>query len=175
MLVAVGQQAIALDAASGAERWATDSGFGQSAIAIADRVVYVLDLNDGLAARDLQTGEATWTFDVIGAGFFTNLAVSETRVVAVNARFAYGLDPADGSLSWTLGEDERTRFSVPVIADDVVYFFADDRGLVAHDIDSGAEQLRVDIPEAARQQGPPLPFGDLVVFFDVTGALRAYR
>ena len=62
-----------------------------------------------------------------------------------------------------------------MIAHGIVYVFADGRGLVAHDLETGMERLRVEIPRDARPHGLPLPFGHAVLVFESTGALRAYR
>ncbi len=99
------------------------------------------------------------------------------RAAMVNSRYAYGIDLSDGKLVWTLGTDTPGMFSQPVIAGDVVYFIRANRGLVAHDLQTGAERLHVALPQPWRQQHYPVPIGDRVVVFDwaSAGAMRVYR
>ena len=178
LVVGVGGAVIALDAGTGTRQWSAEGGFLIDAIALDGDRAYVVDLNRGLGAYALQTGAEQWRYRpgvTEASGFTQDLALAGGRVVLVNERYALGLDKADGSLAWALGKEDRFRFSQPVIAGDVVYFVRDDLTLVAYDLSSGDQLLRLDLPQRAREAGPPLPFGDIVLLVDRDRVLRAYR
>jgi outer membrane protein assembly factor BamB len=165
--------AVALDLRTGATLWVTEPRHSVHAVAVADGVAYVEERGLGLTARAVTTGETLWIAERLEVD---HLAIGNGRIVAIGARRAYGLDPEDGSVVWTLGEAERTTFGQPAIADGVVYILTD-HGLFAHALDDGAELLRVE-DDDLDLRGPsrgPLPFGDVVLVYDYGGGLHAYR
>jgi len=165
---------MALDLRTGATRWVTEPRHTVHSVAASGGVAYIEERGLGLTARAIVTGETPWIADGLE---IDHLAVGDGRIVATGARRAYGLDPADGSVVWTLGEAERTTFGQPAIADEVAYLLTD-RGLVAHALDDGTELLRVhddDLDLSVLRGRAPLPFDDLLLVFDHGGVLRAYR
>jgi outer membrane protein assembly factor BamB len=125
---------IALDAATGDERWRFATGSVEAAQAVVDRVVYIgATLNDGMNGAvyslDAATGKEIWRFatplpiygsspavvdGVVYAGSFSG------EIVAVNA--------VDGEEQWRVKVDlegdagRRHILSSPAVVDGVIYF-----------------------------------------------------
>ena len=168
VLLGIEGAAVALSADSGRTRWSVPA---RRALAVAalDDVAYVADA-DQLIARDLGTGADRWTYR--GTTTIETIAVDGGRVVGSGGRRAFGLDPDDGTVTWTLSGEGTTVYSQPVIVGEVVYIVAGQSSLVAIDLDDGQERLRIPVP---RMREPPASIGDMVLAIDDTGALRAYR
>ena len=166
---------VALNAATGEILWTVETKFGVSSVAISGDTVYTDEISTGVVSRDLGTGDARWTASETSAGVRGTLAVGDNRVVAVGTHALFGIDPVDGTVTWTTPEGESTSFSQPSIAGDVAYTITEGQQLMAYDLATGDELLRLDLPAAARAQGAPLPLGNRLAIFDVNGTLRVYR
>ena len=61
-----GKLLLALDAATGRERWRVERGTSFTALAIANQLVYVGNTDRFFRAFDDQPGEGRWTFEADG-------------------------------------------------------------------------------------------------------------
>ncbi|MFB6164303.1 MAG: PQQ-binding-like beta-propeller repeat protein [Haloarculaceae archaeon] len=126
VLQPVGGAVVALDAATGDERWRTSADL-DTGVTVADGAAYVAGRGyDGpttLYALDLATGEARWTHDLPG-GRGAGIGASQPAVVDGTVYVAHGalaaLAAADGTELWTASYDSGVA-GAPTVVDGTAY------------------------------------------------------
>ena len=144
---------VALDAATGIERWRIERGpwLGPpGAAAYADGAVFVGtrepdgELRPVLRALEAATGEERWGLPLPGAVFpdewLIPLAAGGVVYVAALDGHAYALDAATGQQRWRV-EVGNVSFQQPALADGVLVFLHEE-GLLALDAATGHERWR---------------------------------
>lgn len=177
------RRVVALDAATGTQRWETplDLNFAGGISADADRVY--LGMEGGVVqARDAGTGAPAWTARIGGRISAPPTAMSD-RVYATNSDgVVTALNAGDGSEIWS--RDVKSAILTQVAeADGVAYFGTNDGYLHALDAATGAEKWKEQSPERRPVvPGPyvpamgttPVVAGDLLLYFngDALNALK---
>jgi eukaryotic-like serine/threonine-protein kinase len=135
----------ALDAASGAKKWAYQTGSPVYSPAVVDGVVYVDSYGGNLYALDAVSGAKKWAYH-IGSYFYSSPAVAN-GVVYIGSEDGnlYALDAASGAKKWayhTPGSTPGSRgySSSPAVAGGVVYVGSGDGNLYALDAATGAKK-----------------------------------
>lgn len=120
---------IALDAATGAERWRASIGSaGYQSPAVLDGVVYIGSAGGRVHAIDAGSGDERWVFSAPNPGetlTSASVAAADGLVFfATNRGLLYALDATNGQERWhnTVGGESPTT---PVVAEGVVYVGAD--------------------------------------------------
>ncbi|HEU0003570.1 MAG TPA: PQQ-binding-like beta-propeller repeat protein [Ktedonobacteraceae bacterium] len=132
----------ALDAASGAKKWAFWTGGSQVADvpAVVDGVVYIGSLESHtLYALDAATGKKKWSYQTRDSIVSSPTVVGGVVYVGSDDNTLYALDAATGARKWTY----RTRGSIessPAVAGGVVYFGSFDGNVYALDATTGARK-----------------------------------
>jgi len=146
-------QVLAIDAASGDERWVSDGvsldGPRPTHLSADAEGVYVTGGDGTVWAFDAAGGSLDWTVnhytpDETGSVKPEQPAVVGPDNVYIGGYNLHALSRADGSEQWAIGEQYDTRDTV-AYADGEVYQ-AFDPGLVAYDPADGSELWSVEIP-----------------------------
>jgi outer membrane protein assembly factor BamB len=127
----------ALDAATGAQLWATRAGSNiQSSVAVADGRVFAGAEDDKLYAFDAASGSVLWTGTT--GGFVNSSPAVAEGVVYVGSADAklYAFNAANGQLLWSTATGGAI-YSSPAVANGVVYVGSDDSNVYALDAESG--------------------------------------
>lgn len=155
---------VALDTATGAERWRADLGSphvripngpfpGGSGVAVVVTMGGAA-VNATILGLDATTGAEMWSTPGPNVGY----AADGDVVVAARGPAAY--DRATGAPRWTASvTDTDLLYADPVIADDLVVV-GTNRGAVAFALDSGAERWR-----STQVRGVPAGAGDGVLVY----------
>jgi outer membrane protein assembly factor BamB len=139
-----GKYLLAVDSTSGEELWRIQRDEPFTALAVANRMIYVGNFDGSFYAYDQQTGEEKWSFRA-GGIFWAGPAVEQDTVYAGNDDMVYALNTQTG--------EERWRFQMAgqgvsdlTISDGVLYvsdssheFPRGPRHLYALDAQSGEE------------------------------------
>ncbi|HET9672280.1 MAG TPA: PQQ-binding-like beta-propeller repeat protein, partial [Actinomycetota bacterium] len=157
-------------------------------IAVDDEAAYVADVDGGVTALELTSGEQRWTVDVgttvagavtvDGGRLYVSTIGSRTEPSAV-----VSLDARTGEELWRTGEDDEVAglVSTPVLAGDALVVL-EATGVLSLDPSDGAVRWRTDVVNPVRN--PPFPFqgtatptvaadGDVVVAVDASGRVFA--
>jgi eukaryotic-like serine/threonine-protein kinase len=143
----------AFNATTGRSRWAASSGPGSAsgvdfAPVVAYGAVYVTGWDGVLYAFDSATGATRWTTDLgTSKGFLATggypLVVADGSVY-VNVHGISAFDATTGRTRWTaptggapLSDSGLTSYSMPVVANGVVYIGGDDAAVHAFDMTTG--------------------------------------
>jgi outer membrane protein assembly factor BamB len=112
-------QLVAIDPATGADRWAADFAAPVVSSALDDGVLYVWDVSNTLTALDATTGEETWQTAVPSSADTTMPeaipAVGEDVVVMVDAGgTVHAFDRASGEVAWSVPgfDGAHTRLTI---------------------------------------------------------------
>jgi len=138
----------ALDAATGAQRWAFQAGVDplihnqqgfQSSAAIAGGTVYVGCRDGHLYAIDLRAGTERWHVDTAGSWVVSSPAVARGRVIFATSDTAryHVVDAATGAPAQALGSTQAYVFGSPTVAGDTVLLGVLNGTLEARDRDDG--------------------------------------
>jgi outer membrane protein assembly factor BamB len=115
-----GRLLLALDSATGKERWRAERDTPFTALAVANQLVYVGNTDHYFRAYDQQTGEESWKFQAQGE-FWSAPAIDKNIVYVGNSdQFVYALDAQTAEQLWAFKTAGRA-VSEPVVADGVVY------------------------------------------------------
>lgn len=147
-----GDDLVALDAATGTERWRAslfDEGVGSSP-AVAGDTLLVGAWGTGLAGVAMATGEQRWRRTVGGPRFGFGAVVGETAYLSAGYSLLLALDTTDGAERWSY--DTARPVDRPDYPDDVTLpayengtvYYGNLAGLVALDAETGDEQWRLD-------------------------------
>jgi outer membrane protein assembly factor BamB len=147
----------------------------RSTPSVAEGRVHVYDAQMVLHTLDVATGEELWRQDVqaqhggrpIKWQNGSSPLVDGGRVLVCGGgagRTFLAFDAATGELRWAAG-DERMTHATPVVAElhgvrQVIFFVQS--GLVALDVESGAELWRADYPYRTSSAASPVVHGDVV-------------
>ncbi|MFM9106491.1 MAG: PQQ-binding-like beta-propeller repeat protein [Chloroflexota bacterium] len=156
---------VALDAASGAERWRRDLGgyVARSAAAADGDSAYVAS-GYWLSAVSLVDGTLRWQAPIRFAGPSAPLMDRERVILATQEGSVYAFRPADGSQVW-VRHSEGMVFGSVALADGRVYF-GNERGQVfALDAGTGSEVWRTQAGAGIRG-APAISGGTLFVATD---------
>ena len=115
-----GKRLLALDSGSGIEIWHTELDTLFLALAVADGLVYLGNMDRFLRAFDQNTGQEVWKFEA-GGEFWSAPAIAEDILYAGNVdKYIYALDSLTGKILWSF-ETGGDAVSEPILADGVVY------------------------------------------------------
>lgn len=133
---------LALDAATGDQRWQADLGdyIVRASPAVADGSVYV-GAGFSLVALDASNGKERWRFQTRYAGDSSPAVVAGTVYVGTQEGYVYAVDAQTGIERWHF-EADGLVFSSPAVADGSVFFGSDDGNLYAVDAKSGQQLWR---------------------------------
>jgi outer membrane protein assembly factor BamB len=139
---------VALDRATGVERWRYALNGSITDLAFADGTVYAGSLDGGVLALDAATGKGRWRFQADLEPDTTStveaLAVAGGTVYANAATTLYAVDAKTGDEVWrdtAPNKDSDFGSSSPTVAGGVVYIHAGD-GIHGFDAQTGAERWR---------------------------------
>ena len=118
----VGNEAIALDEATGAEIWTQDiHGWSTSTPAVHDGRVYIGSDDHNIYALDAGTGAYVWSFPT-GAQVWSAPAVADGKVFAGSLdHIVYALNEAAGALVWSYDTSTSRILGSPAVADGKVF------------------------------------------------------
>ena len=111
---------VALDAATGKERWRTRVGVTESSPLVVGRTLYVGSWDRRLYALDRSTGRVRWSFAT--GGKIKGAAASDGRTVSVGSYDgrAYALDAVTGRLRWSRAVDGPIYANPALVGDRLV-------------------------------------------------------
>jgi outer membrane protein assembly factor BamB len=162
---------VALEAATGAERWRAALGPGGadwlSSPAIANGMVVVSGADGFVHAFDAATGAERWRTRTVADGYSSPAIVAGTIYVGGGDGDVYALDVASGAVRWRFPTDGFLRSS-PAVAGGTVYVAS--TSFYAVDAATGAERWRV---AGAGGYASPAVAGDTVFAAGNDGVLRA--
>lgn len=175
------QHVYALDARTGAQRWAFATGDVVHATpAVANGVVYVGSWDRNLYAIDAESGRERWRYTTGDdttiynqIGIASSAAVAD-GIVVVGGRDGkfHAVDAATGAVRWV--HDNRGGWTIgsPAVRDGVVYFATSDgRRFKGLDLRTGA--TRLDLVNKAISFSSPAIAGDVVFYGTSDGWVRA--
>jgi len=117
-----GNEAIALDEATGAEIWTQNlKGWSTSTPAVHNGRVYMGSDDHNIYALDAETGDYVWSFPT-GAAVWSAPAVADGKVFAGSLDHTlYALDEATGDLIWSYYTSVSRIWGSPAVADGKVF------------------------------------------------------
>jgi outer membrane protein assembly factor BamB len=137
---------VALDAASGSERWqAATDGYCHSSPVLADDVIIVGSADAHVYAFDADTGARRWRVATDGPVYASAAVARGTAAIASGDGSVYGIGVADGSPRWRFAlPPGPSAFAQSPAATDGERFFigAWDRHVYALDVATGREVWR---------------------------------
>jgi outer membrane protein assembly factor BamB len=137
---------VALDAASGSERWqATTGGYCHSSPVIADDTLIVGSADAHVYAFDATTGVPRWRFPTKGPVYASAAVARGVAAIASGDGSVYGISVDDGTLRWRFPlPPGPSAFAQSPAATDGERFFigAWDRHVYALDVATGREVWR---------------------------------
>jgi len=159
----------ALDANSGAQKWA----FAQSKdryiapAAVFGDTVYAASADNTLYALDLASGNLKWTFDKATAGLWGAALPAEDKVFVPSMDHnLYAVDAATGNQLWAVTLNGALA-GAPALGDGVIYVGSLNDTLYALDMADGSEQWTVKADGWV--WGTPLVVGETLYFGDLAG------
>ncbi|MEU1730414.1 PQQ-binding-like beta-propeller repeat protein, partial [Streptosporangium sp. NPDC020145] len=117
-----GARVYALDAATGEQRWISETSGPYVSVTPVGGVVYVRDVEGDMRALDAVTGERRWTYEVSDGDYYPDDSVVAEGVVYLDddgESVVRALDAATGERRWTY--ETGGGIHRPVVADGVVY------------------------------------------------------
>jgi len=132
----------ALDAFTGAERWAFPAFNSGETPAVARGLVYAASNDGRLHALDVATGETRWVFGTGSFRFFNSPTVAGGTVYVGGGDTVFALDAATGTKRWSV--HRRGSYASPAVVGGTVYVGAGDGKVLALDAATGAERWRFD-------------------------------
>jgi outer membrane protein assembly factor BamB len=114
-------EVVALDSTTGATKWTAYTPFyGTNGLALANGVIYVSTISNGVYAFDEATGALKWQAQVAMAESAPAVANGVVYVGAGTA-YVYAFDAATGATLATIGNCGTQPYSSPVVAHGTVY------------------------------------------------------
>lgn len=175
------QHVYALDAATGARRWAFATGdVIHSAPAVSGGVVYIGSWDRNLYALDAATGRERWRYTTGNdtliynqIGIASSPAVVD-GVVLVGGRDGHfhAVDAATGALKWKHNNRGGWTIASPAVKGGVVYFPTSD-GTRFKAIDIATGNVRFDLQNKAVSYSSPALAGDVAFYGTADGLLNA--
>jgi outer membrane protein assembly factor BamB len=175
------QHVYALDALTGARRWAFATGdVVHASPAVADGVVYIGSWDRNLYALDAESGRERWRYTTgndtviynqIGIASSAAVANGVVLVGGRDGRF-HAVDASTGAPRWV--HDNRGGWTIgsPAVRDGIVYFSTSDgRRFKALDIATGT--VRIDLPNKAISFSSPSLAGDAAYYGTSDGWVHA--
>lgn len=175
------QHVYALDALTGAKRWAFATGdVVHASPAVANGVVYVGSWDRNLYALDAESGRERWRYTTGNdTAIYNQIGIASSAavlngVVLVGGRDGkfHAVDAATGAPRWV--HDNRGGWTIgsPAVRDGVVYFSTSDgRRFKALDIATGG--VRIDLENKAISFSSPALAGDVAYYGTSDGWLHA--
>jgi outer membrane protein assembly factor BamB len=170
----------ALDAATGARRWAFQTGdVVHASPAIAGGVVFVGSFDGRLYALELASGRKLWAFDGgrdddrhLMTGFPGSAAVAGGRVfVGSRDAHVYALDAGTGRRLWAHATDGAWVVASPAVRDGVVYVTtSDSERFLALDAETG--RTLFELPTQTYALSSPAIVGGHAYFGSFDGRVR---
>lgn len=175
------QHVYALDAATGALRWAFATGdVVHASPAVANGLVYVGSWDRNLYAIDASTGRERWRYttgdDTVS---YNQIGIASSAAVANGMVFVGGrdghfhaVDAATGALRWK--HDNRMGWTIasPAVRDGIVYFPTSD-GTRFKALDAGTGAVKFDLANNAVSFSSPAIAGNTVFYGTSDGWLHA--
>lgn len=114
-------EVVALDATTGATKWVAHTPFyGTNGLALANGVIYVSTVSNGVSAFDEATGALKWQVSV-GMGYSAPTVANGVVYVGAGTAYVYAFDATTGATLATVGNCGTQPYSSPVVANGVVY------------------------------------------------------
>ncbi len=114
-------EVVALDATTGATKWTAYTPFyGTSGLALANGMIYVSTISNGVYAFDEATGALKWQVSV-AMGFSAPAVANGVVYVGAGTAYVYAFDAATGATLATVGNCGTQPYSSPIVANGVVY------------------------------------------------------
>jgi len=114
-------EVVALDATTGATKWVANTPFyGTNGLALANGVIYVSTVSNGVYAFDEATGALKWQVSV-GMGYSAPAVANGVVYVGAGTAYVYAFDATTGATLATVGNCGTQPYSSPVVANGVVY------------------------------------------------------
>lgn len=177
-------KAMAVDAASGKEKWRTQVASGQGGNLVADIVdvgglmafaagdLYVATYQGRLAAIDAGSGQIIWSRDISS---YTGVTLDPSHVYVSDAEGrVHAFDLVTGVPTWVYAKLGYRGLSAPVSFGSTVvvgdrfgflHFLSRDKGTYLDRVQVGGGAVRM----------APVVVGDRIIALDVDGTLAAYR
>lgn len=150
LYVGAGSHLLALDMDDLTERWRADSGDRIWFPVLHDDAVYVPNDAGTLSAIEAESGDIRWQYGT-GGEFHSPAAISDRTVVfGSHDGYVYAVDRATGSERWRYevgpGDAYEGMDATPTVVENRVYLATPNRTLVALDLETGAEHVRIQHP-----------------------------
>jgi outer membrane protein assembly factor BamB len=160
-----------LDSESGQELWRHRVDLS-SILTIADGAIYfrVGDASGGLYARNAQTGQGIWSFDISGTVDSVPIVADGTVYFTTSSNVTYALDNQTGSEKWNFRQSDGANRAL-IVRDGMVYLGGQDGVLYALDGESGREEWKFQAQDEI--YGAAVIQGDMVCLADGSGSLYA--
>jgi eukaryotic-like serine/threonine-protein kinase len=114
-------EVVALDATTGATKWVANTPFyGTNGLALANGVIYVSTVSNGVYAFDEATGALKWQV-AVGMGYSAPAVANGVVYVGAGTAYIYAFDATTGTTLATVGNCGTQPYSSPVVANGVVY------------------------------------------------------
>ena len=170
LFVSAGYQLLAIDAATGRERWSVPLRFaGSCSPVVSGHLVFVATQEGYVSAFATETGEEIWNYRNDQLLFGSPAVADGVVVIADEAGIVTGIAADSGRKLWQESAGGEV-FSTPAIRDALVVVATSQPALVAFDLRSGAERWRRD---AGGESSPALS-GKSVFLGGSDQALRAF-
>jgi outer membrane protein assembly factor BamB len=164
---------IALDAATGAERWTRRiGGTGCSSPTVHEGTVLVGSEEGGLWALDALTGEPRWTYPAPGGVVSSPAVAGGTVHVGGFDGQVHAVDAATGARRWAFPTG-RGVLGSPLVADGTVYVGGHDARLYA--LDAATGRVRWTCPVGGPVVGTPALADGVLYVGALDGRLHAVR
>jgi outer membrane protein assembly factor BamB len=123
---------VALDAASGAERWHFDgSDWFWAKPLITDDTLYVATTGGRVYALDRASGQERWHSNTTESDVHTSpVIVGGALVIADRHGWVYGLDPNNGTELWRQQQPGKSFFADPLVSQSDIFYASSDGTLV---------------------------------------------
>lgn len=175
------QHVYALDARTGALKWAFSTGdVVHAAPALANNTVYVGSWDRNLYALDAATGKEKWRYTTGNdTTIYNQIGLASSPAVANGMVFVGGRDgkfhavnEQTGALAWT--HDNRGGWTIasPAVRDGVVYFPTSD-GTRFKALDAATGAVKFDLQNKAVSFSSPALVGDVAFYGTSDGYLQA--
>ena len=175
------QSVYALDAATGAVKWAFATGDVVHATpAVVEGVVYIGSWDRNLYAFDAATGRERWRYTTGNdTTIYNQIGIASSAAVAGGIVFVGGrdghfhaVDARTGAPKWRINNNGGWTIASPAVRDGVVYFpTSDGRRFKAVDAVTGA--VRIDLQNKAISFSSPALAGEVAFYGTSDGYLNA--
>lgn len=175
------QHVYALDAKSGALKWAFPTGdVVHASPAVVDGVVYIGSWDRNLYAIDAATGRERWRY-VTGndTTIYNQIGIASSAAVANGVVYVGGrdghfhaVDARTGELRWKHNNRGGWTIASPAVRDGIVYFPTSD-GTRFKALDAATGEVKLDIQNKAVSFSSPALVGDVAFYGTSDGYLQA--